>query len=55
MSPLLAGEEASSGIDEARKANSKRILALLNLLGEHIERKEQIEKTVNEDLNLLHL
>ncbi len=51
----IAGEHASNAIEAARNANSRGILALLNLLGEHIESREQIENTVSEYLNLLNL
>jgi proline dehydrogenase len=51
----IAGETAEQGIGRIRKANSKGILGLLNLLGENVERKEEIEQTILEYLRLLDL
>ncbi|HKW04824.1 MAG TPA: hypothetical protein VJN71_05940, partial [Nitrososphaerales archaeon] len=51
----IAGEDAQSGIDRVRLANSKGVLGLLNLLGEHVEQREQIDATVREYIELLDL
>ena len=51
----VAGESASSGIERARSANSRGILALLNLLGEHIESRNAISGVVAEYTQLLDL
>jgi proline dehydrogenase len=51
----IAGEDAEQGIERVRKANSKGILGLLNLLGEHIESKEDVETTIKEYERLLDL
>ena len=51
----IAGENAQQGIDQVKAANSKGILGLLNLLGEHVETREDIEATVQEYLKLLDL
>jgi proline dehydrogenase len=51
----IAGENAEQGVERVRKANSKGILGLLNLLGEHIESKENVEITTKEYKRLLDL
>ena len=51
----IAGETAQDGIESAKEANSRGILGLLNLLGEHIESKEQISNTILEYEKLLDL
>lgn len=51
----IAGEKAEDGIERVRKANSRGILGLLNLLGEHIESREQIGGTLKEYSRLLDL
>lgn len=51
----IAGEKAEDGIDKVKKANSKGILGLLNLLGEHIESKEAVQSTVKEYTRVLDL
>jgi proline dehydrogenase len=51
----IAGERAEDGINRVREANSRGILGLLNLLGEHIENREQIQSTVQEYIRLLEL
>ena len=51
----IAGEDAASGIERVRRANSKGVLGLLNLLGENVEQKEQIEATISEYSRLLDL
>lgn len=51
----IAGENADDGIERARNANDRGILGLLNLLGEHVQEKDQVEKTVSEYLNVLDL
>jgi proline dehydrogenase len=51
----IAGETAQDGIERTKKANSRGILGLLNLLGEHIENKEQISYTISEYEKLLDL
>ncbi|HZW56408.1 MAG TPA: proline dehydrogenase family protein [Nitrososphaerales archaeon] len=51
----VAGESASSGIDRAKKANARGILALLNLLGEHLASREEIKEVVSEYEHLLEL
>ncbi|HXQ93413.1 MAG TPA: proline dehydrogenase family protein [Nitrososphaerales archaeon] len=51
----IAGETAQDGIERAKKANSRGILGLLNLLGEHIESKDQISNTLSEYEKLLDL
>ena len=49
----IAGETSEDGIKRVRAANERGILGLLNLLGEHIESKEQIALTLNEYSKLL--
>ncbi|MHB1867771.1 MAG: proline dehydrogenase family protein [Nitrososphaerales archaeon] len=44
----IAGQTIGEGIDRARKANSRGILGLLNLLGEHVNSREQIAATIQE-------
>ncbi|MDG6996022.1 MAG: proline dehydrogenase family protein [Nitrososphaerota archaeon] len=51
----IAGEKAEDGIKRVREANSRGILGLLNLLGEHIESREQIAGTLKEYSKLLDL
>jgi proline dehydrogenase len=51
----IAGENAQQGIERVRQANSKGILGLLNLLGEHVETRKEIDGTVQEYLKLLDL
>lgn len=51
----IAGETAEQGLEQVRKANSKGILGLLNLLGEHVETREDIDATVREYQKLLDL
>lgn len=51
----IAGESAEDGIKRARRANEKGILGLLNLLGEHVQERDQVHQTVSEYLNLLDL
>lgn len=51
----IAGEDAQSGINRVRRANSKGVLGLLNLLGEHVILREQIDATVTEYIRLLDL
>lgn len=51
----IAGENATSGIEQVKRANSKGVLGLLNLLGEHVEQKEEVEATTTEYLKLLDL
>ena len=49
----IAGATISDGIDRAREANSRGVLGLINLLGEHIKNQEQIKTTIQEYSNLL--
>jgi len=49
----IAGQTIDEGIDRVRKANSRGILGLLNLLGEHFNDREQIEVTIQEYSRLL--
>ncbi len=51
----IAGETAESGISRVKEENSRGILGLLNLLGENIESRDQVEATVKEYLHLLDL
>lgn len=51
----IAGERAEDGVKRAKEANSRGILGLLNLLGEHIENRDQIRATLNEYSKLLDL
>jgi proline dehydrogenase len=51
----IAGENAESGISRIKAANEKGILGLLNLLGEHIESRDQVGATVSEYIHLLDL
>ncbi len=51
----IAGETAESGVQRVRQANSKGILGILNLLGEHVESREEVAKTVAEYKRLLDL
>ncbi|MHB8565951.1 MAG: proline dehydrogenase family protein [Nitrososphaerales archaeon] len=44
----IAGESASDGIERIRRANEKGILGLLNLLGEHVESREQVSLALSE-------
>jgi proline dehydrogenase len=51
----VAGEKAEDAIARTKKANEKGVLGLVNLLGENIESREEIQKTVQEYLHLLDL
>jgi proline dehydrogenase len=51
----IAGENAEQGIERVKRANSKGILGLLNLLGEHIKSKDDVERTSREYERLLDL
>jgi proline dehydrogenase len=51
----IAGERAEDGVARVRQANSKGILGLLNLLGEHVESKEEVRATIQEYLRLIEL
>jgi len=51
----IAGETAESGVQRVKQENSKGILGILNLLGEDIESKEEVAKTVAEYKKLLDL
>ena len=51
----IAGETAQDGIERVKIANSKGILGLLNLLGEHIESREGVSATIKEYDTLLDL
>jgi proline dehydrogenase len=51
----IAGEKAEDGIERIKEANQKGILGLLNLLGEHVESKKEVEETVSEYERLLDL
>jgi proline dehydrogenase len=51
----IAGENAEDGVERIRDANSKGMQGLLNLLGEHVESKDEVEKTVSEYSRLLDL
>src|SRR5579872_5585475 len=54
-SQWIAGERAEDGVERVKNANSKGILGLLNLLGEHIESKKDVEQTASEYEHLLDL
>jgi proline dehydrogenase len=49
----VAGASAEDAIERAKLSNSKGVLALLNLLGEHIEDREQITSVVKEYMSLI--
>jgi proline dehydrogenase len=49
----IAGETLEDGVKRAGDANSRGFLGLLNLLGEHVKNREQIETTVREYVKLL--
>ncbi len=51
----IAGEKAEDGIERVRNANKKGMSGLLNLLGEHMESKKDVEETVKEYSRLLGL
>ncbi|MCL5067225.1 MAG: proline dehydrogenase family protein [Thaumarchaeota archaeon] len=51
----IAGETAEEGIKRAKVTNSLGMLGLLNLLGEHIESREQVSVTLSEYSKLLDL
>jgi proline dehydrogenase len=51
----IAGETPESGIERVKQANSKGLLGLLNLVGERVESKSQVEGTVKEYEKLLDL
>lgn len=49
----IAGENMKQAISSACVANKKGMNAIINKLGEHLETKNQTEKTVEEYLNLI--
>jgi proline dehydrogenase len=49
----IAGETIDEGISRAQKANSRGILGLLNLLGEEIEDRDQVDANVAQYVQLL--
>ena len=49
----IAGEKLEDGINRAQKANSLGILGLLNVLGEEVKDKTQVESVVAEYIRLL--
>jgi proline dehydrogenase len=51
----IAGENADDGIERVRRANARGILGLLNLLGEHVHERDQVQHTVLEYLRLVDL
>ncbi len=52
-SQWIAGETVEEALERAKQANSRRLGAILNILGEHLEAKEEAEESTRDYLTLL--